>query len=184
MTISVEPLASVSQSSLGLARATVAEVGGPDSYRLYDGRQACRSASCLLQPQKQDQVLVWEDDDGACYIVSILVRPAGSQARLSVPGADELTLDAPRLCLQAESLIRLISLQNLELCASAGQLSAFASTINMTALDHLIQSAAQCLGQYDNLLLEAKGLARLHAQQMLLSAQHDLRADAERISMG
>lgn len=184
MTISVEPLASVSQSTPGLARATVAEVGGPNSYRLDDGRQACRSASCLLQPQQHDQVLVWEGDDGACYIVSILERTAGSNARLSVPGAEELTLDAPRVSLQADSLIRLISLQNLELCASAGQLSAVASTINVTALDHLIQSAAQCLGQYENLLLEAKGLARLHAHQMLLSAQHDLRADAERISMG
>ncbi|EGI77268.1 DUF3540 domain-containing protein [Hylemonella gracilis] len=184
MTISVEPLSSVSQSTSDLVRATVAEVCGPDSYRLDDGRLARRSSSCLLQAQKQDQVLVWEGDEGACYILSILVRPTGSTARLSVPGADELTLDAPRVCLQAESLIRLISMQNLELCASAGQLSAVASTINLTALDHLIQSAAQCLGQYENLLLEAKGLARLHAQQMLLSAQQDLRADAQRISMG
>lgn len=185
MTISVQTTVdSASRSAPALARATVAEACGPGRFRLDDGRLARGSLSCLLQAQKADDVLVWESGEGECYILSILDRAAGSNARLSVPGADEVTLEAPRVGVQAESLIRLVSLQNVELYAAAGQLAAVASTINLSALDNLIQSAAQCLGQYETLLLEAKGLARLHSRQMLLSAQEDMRADAQRISMG
>lgn len=184
MMISVETAVTEPHAFAALRDATVTESCGPGSYRLDDGRLARRSLSCLLQTQVGDRVLVWGGDGGTCYILSVLERTEGQSVRLSVPGAEDVTLEAPRLSLQAESLLNLFSLQNLELCASAGQLAAVASHIHLTALETLVQSANQCLGQYENLLLEAKGLARLHARQTLLSAQEDLRADAQRISMG
>lgn len=184
MMIPIEAAAATARAASPFRSATIAESCGPDSYRLDDGRLARRSLSCLLQACAEDRVLVWEDEGGTCYILSVLDRKVGQSATLNVPGADEVTLGAPRLSLQAESLLRLLSMQNLELYASAGQLAAVASTIHLSALDTLVQSAVQCLGQYEHLLLEAKGLARLHARQTLLSAQEDIRADAQRISMG
>ena len=44
------------------------------------------SASCLLQPEKDDLVLILEDRKGTASIVTVLERGAGKAARLSVDG--------------------------------------------------------------------------------------------------
>lgn len=54
-----------------------------DAYSLIP---ADRSASCLLQPEKDDLVLILEDSKGTASIVTVLERGAGKPALLSIDG--------------------------------------------------------------------------------------------------
>ena len=54
-----------------------------DSYSLIP---ADRSPGCLLQPEKDDLVLILEDRKGTASIITVLKRGAGKPARLSVDG--------------------------------------------------------------------------------------------------
>jgi hypothetical protein len=153
-------------------------------HRLEDGTTARRALSCLLVPEPGDRVLCWVDEDGQRHIVQLLSRAERRSARLDVPGMDELALSAYRLTLHADSQLNLMSLCDLALEAGAGRLSMMSRHLDLNALETLVQNARQFVGTCEHWLQEAKGLARLHGRQTLISAIEDVRADAERISMG
>lgn len=153
-------------------------------YRLDDGETAIRAFSCLLVPEPGDRVLCWIDETAERYIVQLLSRSEHRRARLDVSGADELTISASRLMLHADHRLDLSSLCDLALQAGAGRLSLLSRHIDLNALETMVQGARQFVGTCEHWLQEAKGLARLHGQQTLISAVEDVRADAERISMG
>jgi hypothetical protein len=153
-------------------------------HRLEDGSTARRALSCLLAPEPGDRVLCWVAENGQSYIVQVLSRAAPGRACLDVPGMHELTLSAQRLTLHADSQLNLMSLCDLALQAGAGRLSILSRHLDLNALETLVQSARQFVGSCEHWLQEAKGLARLHGRQTLISAVEDVRTDAERISMG
>lgn len=68
---------------------------------LIDGRPVHLGASCLLRPMAGDRVVVWSNEEGKRWIVSVLDRPGQAlPAVLAAPGP--LTVLAPRVGLSAE----------------------------------------------------------------------------------
>ena len=70
---------------------------------LADGRPVRLGASCMLRPMAGDRVVVWSDEEGGRWIVSVLDRPGKAPpAVLAAPGP--LTLQAPQVTLAAEAV--------------------------------------------------------------------------------
>lgn len=164
--------------------AVIAAKIDDERYLLNDGVAARRALSCLIVPEQDDHVLCWVDENGERYIVQLLSRPDSRRVQLDVNGAQELALCAAHLKLHAESQLDLMSLHDLAVQVGVGRLSLMARHVDLTALETMVQNARQYVGRCEHWLQEAQGLARLHGRQTLISAVEDVRADAERISMG
>lgn len=153
---------------------------------LADGRQASRALSCLVDPVAGDLVLVAQAD-GGCHILHVLARDEAEGPRavaLSVPGEGGMALRARRFSLHALEEIELVSARDLSLTAATGALSLVARNLFATASESLVQQARHVVGKAGHYLLEVRHLLRLHGQDALITAERDLKADAERISMG
>jgi len=157
---------------------------GDDRHLLDNGRQARRATSCLLEAQAGDRVLVAAFSDGTTYLMHVLERVTGDEAALSVPGAQTLSLRQSRIEAHAPEGIALRSLREVELTAATGTVSINASNVFLTVGESLVQQARQYVGKFANYLLEAQQLLRLHGRDALITAERDVKVDAERISMG
>lgn len=154
------------------------------SFLLDDGRLARQATSCLLTPQAGDRVLSVTGRDGTPFIVHVLHRNDLQAAGVSVPGAHQLNIAQNRITLSASDQINVHALRNIEVTAATGVLSLACSNLFMTVNDTLVQNARNFIGKAGQYLLEAKQLLRLHGQQTILTADKDIKVDAERINMG
>ena len=151
-------------------------------FRLADGRCASQAYSCLVVPQPGDQVALVRAAAGL-YIVHVLARPQPARARLSVPGAEALCLAQPRLELCATEGLALRSLGDVELC-SAASVSLSGQHVLASAAQSMVQNATHLVTHAQHCVLQVAALLRMHGQQALLTAEQDLKLDAERISLG
>jgi hypothetical protein len=175
------PHASVAEPAW--SEALVTAVADDEALRLDDGRLARRAASCLLQPQPGDRVLVVALGGGECRIAHVLDRDAAAAACLSVAGASTVKLRAPQVALEAFSHLALRSLGDAEATA-AGNLSLQGRNLFVTAADAFVQHAEHWVGRLGHALLEARQLFRLHGAHAIITAEKDVKIDDERISMG
>lgn len=151
---------------------------------LDDGAGARSALSCLVVPEPGDRVLWVAGSDGERYVLHVLNRPQCGSVQLQAAGATTMTLVAPELRLRATKELSMASLADAELSAAGGRLTLSARDLTFHVLESLIHSARQMIGQCENWLLSASGLGRMRGRQILLTADEDLRADAERISLG
>lgn len=165
-------------------RARVAAEIGEGRYLLADGRCARQALSCLLVPQAGDQVLLAECGADERYVLHVLAREPAGEARLSVPGAASLAIHQGRVEICAVELAALRSLRDVELTAAAGTLCLNARNLFSTVTDSIVESARHYVGRVGHYFLEAKALLRLHGAQALITAEKEVKVDAERISMG
>lgn len=162
----------------------VRDVPNDETVTLTDGRCVRMAASCLLQPQSGDRVVLIEIAAGEAFVYAILERAAARPANLHIPGAQRVTLSAPNLVLAASDSLQMCSLADIEIAAAAGVVGITAPHVTVTAVESLIQSARQCLASIGTYALQVSGLLRLHGQQAIMTAQQDIKIDAERISVG
>jgi hypothetical protein len=162
----------------------VRELRKDSTLMLSDGGCARVAASCLLQPQCGDRVVLTELASGEAFVHAILERDAAQPAELRVPGAERATLSARRLVLAASDSLEMHSLGDIELAAAAGVVSITAPHVTVTAVESIIQSAKQYLATIGTYALQVSSLLRLHGQQAILTAEKDMKIDAERISVG
>jgi hypothetical protein len=148
---------------------------------LANGRQAHRAASCLLEVQAGDLVLAGCAE--RCHVLHVLER-ATPQAALSVPGCDSLALRQRRVSVYALETIELVSAGEAHMTTLGGPLSLEAPNLFMTVAENLVQQTRHWIGRAGHCLLDVRHLFKLHAQDALLTAERDIKADAERISMG
>jgi hypothetical protein len=153
-------------------------------YLLEDGRLAQQAVSCLITPAAGDQVLVAACKDGENYIVHLLRRLRESAACLSVPGAEQITIRQPRINLSATEQIAVRSLRDVEITAAAGVLAFTARNLFTTVSESLVENVRHYVGNVGQYLLEVKQVLRLHGKQTSVTAEQDVKVDAERISMG
>jgi hypothetical protein len=151
-------------------------------FRLADGRLARQAYSCLVAPQAGDQVALARAATGL-YIVHVLARPQPERARLGVPGAHALCLAQPRLELCATEGLALRSLGDVELC-SAASVTISGQHVLASAAQTMVQNATHLVSHAQHCVLQVAALLRVHGQQALLTAEQDLKLDAERISLG
>ena len=157
---------------------------GDNAYLLNDGRAARQALSCLVQPEIDDQVLVASSENGSCFVVHILHRKNNQVANLSVPGAEQLCINQAQVSVTAKDNIALNCLTNIDINAATGVLRLNASNLFTTVSESLVQNVRYFIGQSEQYLVDAKQLLKLHGQQALVTADKDIKVDAERISMG
>lgn len=166
------------------AEANVALELIDSQYLLDDGRIAQQATSCLIAPAAGDRVLVAGCREGENYIVHLLCRPRSSNACISVPGAEQLTIRQPRIDLNASEQLSLRSLRDIDITAAAGVLALNARNLFTTVTESLVENARHYVGNVGQYLLQVKRVLRLHGQQASVTAEQDVKVDAERISMG
>lgn len=153
-------------------------------YLLDDGRIAHQATSCLIAPAAGDRVLVACCKEGENYIVHLLTRSRPGSACLTVPGAEQLTVRQARIELNASEQLALRSLRDIDITAATGVLALNARNLFTTVAESLVENARHYVGNVGQYLLEVKRLLRLHGQQTSVTAEQDVKVDAERISMG
>jgi len=165
------------------AAAWVKVLLGEDRYLLDNGRLARRAPSCLLQPQAGDQVMALGLGDDT-HIVHVLQRSRDGTAQLSVSRASSVALRQDEILLDCRRRLRLRSLGDAEVTAATGTLSLQGRNIFAHGVDSLVQQSSHWIARMGHALLEASELLRLHSRQALVTAERDMKIDAERISMG
>lgn len=157
---------------------------GNDSLLLDGGRVAQTALSCLVRPQQGDRVLAAIGGRGDCHVLHVLSRAAGGEAVLSVPGARELSIRQQRISLAASERLALQSLADVDVTAAAGTLRLTARNLFSTVAESLVENARHRVGQIEHYLLRVKRLLRVHGEQVMVTAEKDVKVDGERISMG
>jgi hypothetical protein len=179
--------AGVTSLTLSWEEARVAQALGPNQYRLDDGRLARQAVSCLLTPAAGDLVLLLQAPSGL-YLSAVLLRPQcdhqPSRAELSVPGAQTLAIHQPGFELNCSQEIALRTLGELELSSAQGAVTVNARHFLATVGETMVQSAQHLVTRVEHCVLQASALLRLHGRQALLTAEDDMKLDAERISLG
>lgn len=164
--------------------ATIAVELADGNYLLDDGRVARQALSCIVQPAQGDRVLVAGCRQNDNYIVHLLARPETEAALLQVPGARQLTISQPRIALHATEQAALRSLGDIEVTAAGGNLTLTARNLFSTMTESVVESARHYIGNVGQYLLDVKQMLRLHGKQTSITAENDVKVDAERISMG
>lgn len=154
------------------------------AYRLSDGAAASQAVSCLLRPRTGDRVVVVKCADGDVYIFAILARDAKHAAEIGVPRAAELTVSAPQLTLRATETMRVESLRDIEVTAVTGDVSLTARNLLTTVADAVVENMREYIGKAATWSLAARSFLRLHSRQAFVTAEEDMKVDAERISLG
>ncbi|THF63704.1 DUF3540 domain-containing protein [Pseudothauera nasutitermitis] len=166
-----------------LEETRVAMLLDADTCLLANGRQARRAASCLLELQTGDLVLASRGEGAACHVLHVLER-GGAEAALSVPGCRSLALRQAKVSVHAVDSLALVSAGEARLMTLGGSLTLQAPNLFVTVAENLVQQTRHLLSRAGHCLLDVRHLFKLHAQDALLTAERDLKADAERISMG
>jgi hypothetical protein len=172
-----------------LREACVAVELGASRYLLDDGRAALAALTCLIEPRVGDRVLVAESADANRYIVHILARSAEANAAhadatLSVPGARKLTIAQPTVDIVATERAALRSLKDADLVAATGTLSVTANDLFRTVAQSVVDAFKHYVGHAEHYLLDVDELLRQHGKQVMVTAEKDVKVDADRISMG
>lgn len=168
----------------GWNEATIAVEISDGNYLLDDGRVARQAASCLVVAAQGDRVLVAACRQGDNYIVHLLTRAEPDSARLCVPGAQQVNFCQPRISLNASEQLALRSLQDIEVTAAGGTLSLTARNLFSSVSESLVENVRHYVGNVGHYLLDVKQMLRLHGKQASITADNDVKVDAERISMG
>lgn len=147
--------------------------------------RACRAASCLLQPETHDSVLLAVPDNGAAWVLAVLVRH-GERAMLDLPAhstlrADSMTLDGKRISCAAESL----AMEAGHLSIKGGVLS-FSGRLLLHQFQHIC-TAARNVWEYcrrrestcDERREQTRGLAQSSAGRMRITAETSWRVRTE-----
>lgn len=154
------------------------------NYLLDDGRIAQQATSCLIAPEIGDHVLIVVCGQNNNYIVHVLQRAQGVEAFLSVPGATQLTVRQSRITLSGSEQVAVHALHNVEITAAAGVLTLTARNLFSTVTESLVENVRNYVGNVEQYLLDVKKLLRMHGKQASVTAEQDVKVDAERISMG
>ncbi|CAB3770204.1 DUF3540 domain-containing protein [Paraburkholderia humisilvae] len=160
---------------------------GEHRFLLDDGRIAHTALTCLIEPRVGDRVLVATCADASCYVVHVLARPAGAghaDATLSAPGVERLSIKQRSLELVAAECAALRSLKHVEIVAAAGTLTVSANDLYRTVLQTVVDTMQHYVGHAENYLLDVEQLLRQHGAQVMVTAEKDVKVDADRISMG
>lgn len=184
MTIANHPPGVSTQTEPGWMEATVAVALTNNTYLLDDGRLVQQAVSCVVVPAVGDRVLTVTCRDNTSYIVHLLNRTRNEQACLSVPGVQELVIQQPQIALNATEQVAIRALRDVEITATTGVLSLNARNLFTTVTDSLVENVRHYIGNVEQYLLDVKQLLRLHAKQTSMTAEQDVKVDAERISMG
>jgi len=151
-------------------------------WLLNDGRMVRVAASCLVQPQTGDTVLVVATDKGN-FITQILLR--ADDAPLTLGSLEQpMTLQGDQLQLVARERLNLGSARDCDITAAGGTLSMNAAQMTTTVVGSWIQSARTSVCRFGDWAVNVRQLLKMHGKRQQLSADKELKVDADIIHMG
>lgn len=153
---------------------------------LANGRQASRALGCLIAPQVGDQVLVSQGEN-SCHVLQILERNGAGEMEavaLCLPGDGAIHLRGSSVGIHGSKSVTVDSGGDVDVTAAGGHLGLNARNLFMSVTDSLVQQAQHFIGKAGQYFLDVRHLLKLHGQDALITAERDIKADAERISMG
>lgn len=162
--------------------AHIAQCLAPGRFRLSDGRLAAQALSCLITPMPDDLVLVVPTNAGL-FVTHVLQREA-ADAQLCAPGMDRLTIAQPNLEMHAANHLALRSGGDMDLASPQGSVRVTARNFVASVTDALVQNAQHLVTHAQHCVVQVAALLRMHGRQALITAQDDMKLDAERISLG
>ncbi|HUU30240.1 MAG TPA: DUF3540 domain-containing protein [archaeon] len=111
----------------GLATGEVRIAESPNFWVETGGSlsKACKAAGCVIEPETNDKVLLYIDPDGACYIISILLRNPQSPASMPFPDGLSIKIESGAFALESPDV----------LLASGGKLSLSGADLRIKATD-------------------------------------------------
>jgi hypothetical protein len=151
---------------------------------LDDGSTATRAMSCLIEMQVGDRVLTLLTSAGDCFVLHVLARQQIDSVTVSAPGADLLRIQQAAVVLASTGRIALHALKDVEINACGGALRVTARDMFQNVSGAFVENVRQYVGEAEHYLLEVKQLLRQHGQHVMVTAESDVKVDAERISMG
>ncbi|WP_341923358.1 DUF3540 domain-containing protein [Polaromonas sp. YR568] len=175
------------------------------------------ASACLLRPESGDLVLLWgrqrKEYDGFVaewWVLSVLQRGRpDASATLAVPGAAELSLQAPSLCLAVTGRFGVtageVEVATARATLHTGMLQLVASSVNvvakrLTRVVTVLHSIADTVSEHcrnrvavvdeidstqaGTALMESTEATMLKGSQVLVDAKKTVRVDGEHILMG
>lgn len=157
-------------------------------YELTGGQQAICAVSCVIEPQQGDTVLCYGQsnmgDQAQVYILAILQRDTGRSARLTVPSCDELTISQSGIQCHAQNALELGCRNHIKLTSVSGNVEVRAQNLIQTLVGSIIESASERVCNASFIQFCASFMTRFHSNQTVMTADSDIKIDAERVNLG
>ncbi len=180
-----------------------------DRFFIIDDKyQAEKALSCLINPQLGDIVIVF--CEGEYYWITAIIKAGNAHAQqvnnvishaesegqngielnecivrnMSLPNNQALSISAASFTVNAQESIQLFSGKHLRLTAVMGQLSVSAKSLVQSIQTSCISMAKHWLNRAEYIDQEAEKVLKTHAQHQLMTAEKDVKVDAQRINMG
>ncbi len=168
--------------------STVHSLVDGNQFLIDGGMVADRADGCLLTPQVNDQVLtciqVAETGTTKATIIQILHRQDTSPACINVPSCEEIHIHQNRLRLSAKEHLSLLSREKLQITATLGALQIKAKEMFNCIANSLIETAKVRVSRAEFTQINSNSLTQFQSNQTVLTADEDVKIDAERIHLG
>ncbi len=153
-------------------------------WLLDNGKQVNRAFSCLIPPQSGDWV-IYTDVGGKAVVTTILSREqTDKSANISLPHKQDMQLAAKKLQLTGEHSLELISAGDISINASMGKLLVTVKDMVQQIQHSFIQRCKQLISRMEMMDVEASQMMKSHSRHQMMTADKDIRINAERINMG
>lgn len=144
--------------------------------------------SSLIKPQVGDTVLLCCQPHQR-FITAILARVDSAQSHpcveLGLADAQaQLRLQGHQLHLLASDSVKIDALNDVAVTAASGTLRLTAQHMISTVYASMIQSVKQMISRFGDYSIDVSHLTRWHSRRKLLTAQQEIKIDADIIHMG
>ena len=166
-------------------QAKITKQLGEETWQLENRKIVQRAFSCLIQPQVGDTVVCVSHDDKTS-ITAILERTEleTNTTKLSLSQDTELELSAKKLSLLAKTEMELTSAGDMSLNSAFGKLFMLSTDLIQQIQHSFIQTCKQFISRTEYTDMQAKEMLKSHSRNQIMTADKDIRVDAERINMG
>ena len=145
--------------------------------------KARQALSCLLVPQPGDTVLYWFDGDQA-WVLNVLSAKQSDGREISLPQQQDLRINSKNLVLNASDKITVNALNEFNINVALGKINQCARSMYQMVQQSFVQLTKHYINKSEYLDLQAEKLLKSHATQQLITAEKDIKMDADRINMG
>ncbi len=157
--------------------------GEEDRWLLDSGEVTGRAFSCLVCPEPGDKVVVLRSG-GRPSILSILARPKPGSVAISLGKHTDLDIRVGKFSLLAEDTATIKSMNSVSISAPLGRIQLMACDLFQTVTGTLVSLAKSMVNKTVDYQMKAEGTVVSTAGAQVITAERDLRLDAERINMG
>ena len=180
-----ETKAAVEQSNeIKLTNHFISEQLSDECWLLSNGCSANRSFSCLIEPQVGDQIIAASSVNDI-YIIAIIARAEADLVNtLSLPQQQSCQWQAEQLTLVGREKISILSAKEIVINVSLGQLVMSAQDILQTVQNNFVLWCKQFFQKADQVDIQTSQLTKSHSHNQIITADNDIRIDAERINLG